>query len=350
MAPFLVAIFLLGLSSLATAANFKQVFGWNELDYEWPSEASRTLALKNGTFKPENIDPRFMAVYGSRLFLSLNKDDGIPVTLVSMPTSSASSAAPKLTPFPSWEMNGHGDCSKIQQAKGLQVDSVGRLWMLHQGSDTCKSNLWIFNLKNNQTELIHPLSFPGWVQDLVIDETPNGTFAYITRWWFEKGFLVFSLEKNESWIVDMPEVDAYSIALSPKKLYFSAFSSRKLYSISVASIRNGTRTANPELIGNWTARSYRMLIDSHGTMYTAFTWKDYMSSWNSLQPFHEQRVYQVAGLDIVRPFTFSLDQNGNLWMTVFDNKRNPKYRLLKAAVGAKSPECGTSCHKNETAA
>ncbi|XP_065334930.1 protein yellow-like [Cloeon dipterum] len=348
MTPFFVAIFLLSLTSLATAANFTQVFEWPDgLDYEWPSEAIRAQALKDRIYKPENMSPRYMAVYGSRIFLSLAKDIGIPAALVSLPTSSASSAPPKLTPFPSWDihLNEPGHCNKIQRARGLQVDSVGRLWVLDAGSDSCNATLWIFNLNTNETDLIHRFCFHGWMHDLVLEETQNGIFAYITRW-RNQYIVVFSLERNASWTVDTPEINPSSIALSPKKetrqLYLSNYHTNELYSISVAAIRNGTRTANPELVGYWTAiRTYSMLIDNHGTMYAAFLWKNYVHSWNTSQTFEEQRVYQGDGLDFVWPFTFALDQNGTLWMMVMDIIKRPIYRILKV--------CSGSCHEIGTA-
>ncbi|CAB3383651.1 Hypothetical predicted protein [Cloeon dipterum] len=229
MSPVLYAIFLLQLSSLSTAANFTQVYKWDELDYEWKSEVNKTKALKDGTFNPEKIYPFYMAVYGTRIFLSLASYEGVPVSLVTLPTSSASSAPPKLTPFPSWDINGKkGDCNKIEAAAGLQVDSIGRLWVLDSGSNTCKAKLWITDLINNdQTKLIHRFSFRHNMHDLVLDETPNGTFAYISRI-NQPIIFVFSLERNESWSVKTPKTRVISIALSPKeeprKLYLSRFS------------------------------------------------------------------------------------------------------------------------------
>ncbi|CAB3380746.1 Hypothetical predicted protein [Cloeon dipterum] len=342
MNPFLCAIFLLGLSSLASAANFTQVFEWNNLDYEWPSDARRAQALENGTFKAENISPLYMAVYGSRLFLSLEKNIGIPVTLVSLPTNSASTAPPKLTPFPSFDMHGNGNCDKIEWARGLKVDSVGRLWMLDRGSDNCQSKIWTIDLINNDhTKLIHRFSFNDWIHDLVLEETPNGTFAYISRW-YRTHIVVFSLERNQSWVVDTLGIQFYSIALPPKdqeprQLYLGKFYSNELYSIPVAALHNGTLTANPKLIRKWTAiDSYSMLMDNHGTMYAAFWSKNYISSWNSSQPFEEQRFHEVAGLSSPWPFTFALDQSGNFWITVNDRSKMPRLRLLKAEVGVKS--------------
>ncbi|CAB3377158.1 Hypothetical predicted protein [Cloeon dipterum] len=346
MNPFVIVIVLLHLS-LATTVNFTQVFEWPDgMDYEWPSEESRTNALKDGTFKPEKIAPRFMAVYKTRIFLSLYKFSNIPVTLVSLPTSSASSASPKLTPFPSWNMHGERDCSKIQAARGLEVDSIGRLWVLDSGSENCNAKLWTIDLVNaDHTKLIHRFSFRGWVNDLVLDQTPSsGTFAYISRE-DEQNIVVFSLEGNESRAVETLGVRAYSIALSPKKeprhLYLSNFESSELYSMSVAALRNGTRTANPKLIGNWTGNhSYRMLMDNQGTIYAALWWINYISSWNTFQQFEEQRFQEDGKLDASWPFTFSLDSMGTFWMTELNETASkPKYRLLKAAVGAKSYMC-----------
>ncbi|XP_065334614.1 protein yellow-like [Cloeon dipterum] len=338
MTPFSVAIFLLGLSSLAAATNFTQVFEWKELDFEWPSEASRAKALEDGTYDPAKIYPRYIAVHGSRIFLSLKESISIPATLVSLPTSSASSAPPKLTPFPSLDLhlNESGNCEKINRAEGLQVDSVGRLWVLDQGlsASNCSAKLWIFNLNNNETELIHRFSFTDQMHDLVIDETPNGTFAYIARW-SEPHIVVFNLERNESWIVDTPGVEVVSIAMSPKEerrqLYLEELYKDELFSISVAALRNGTRTAEPELIGKWKGTPYRMLVDNHGTLHAAILSEDYASSWNTSQPFKEQRFYEVADLDYIWPFTFTLDQIGTLWMTVFDNTKTPRFRILKAS-------------------
>ncbi|CAB3379967.1 Hypothetical predicted protein [Cloeon dipterum] len=87
---------------------------------------------------PGKIEPRYMAVFDkSRLFFSLALFNfGIPVTLVWLPINSLSPAAaaappPKLAPFPSWEKHlDYRKCDSIQASKGLEVDVIGRLWVL----------------------------------------------------------------------------------------------------------------------------------------------------------------------------------------------------------------------------
>ncbi|XP_065336616.1 protein yellow-like [Cloeon dipterum] len=314
------------------------------MDFKWPSEAKRTQALIDGTFKPQLIYPRFMAVFRTRIFLSIEKFAGVPVSLVSLPTSSASSAPPKLIPFPSRKMHRMGGCNKIEEARGLQVDSVGRLWVLDRGSDYCNAKLWIFDLSNNvQTEHRHQFSFRYKnMHDLVLEETPNGTLAYIT-YWGEENIVVFSLERKESWIVQTPGNIVYSVALSPKskeeprKLYLTNLNSNELFSIPVTALRKEARTAYPTLFGKWTTMPYRLVMDNHGTMYAAFWWKHYIRSKNKSQPFEEQTFYEVENLGTSLAFTFALDSSGTFWMTELNKTgTKPRYRLLKAAIGALS--------------
>ncbi|CAB3379966.1 Hypothetical predicted protein [Cloeon dipterum] len=347
-----IVTFLLALS-FSNAANFTTVYNWEQgMDYVWPSDAIRTKALADGTFQPEKIWSEYMAVHEKRLFLSLYKNDGIPVTLVFIPTSSASSVSPKLTPFPSWHMHDKRNyCSTIQAAKGLEVDAIGRLWVLDDGSKDCGPKLRIFTLANDaQEHFMHEFSLTynqGYnLHDLVLDKTHNnGYFAYITRKG-ENHIVVFSLEKNESWTVNTLGIKFFSIAFSPKakekpaQLYLSDYYSNKLCSFSVAILRNQNRDVSSlTLIGEWTKRPYRMSTDSNGTMYAAFFAESYISTWKISQPFQEHRLYEVGALDNSLPFSFSLDSSGILWMT--ERKRtwgNPEYtsRLLKMAVGSKS--------------
>ncbi|CAB3382144.1 Hypothetical predicted protein [Cloeon dipterum] len=352
MTPFFVAILLLGISSLAAATNFTKVFEWNELDYEWPSEARRSQALNNGFFKPEEIiEPLYMAVYESRVFLSLHRYGGIPVSLVSLPTSSASSMSPKLPPFPSWDMHEFGNCNKIEMARGLEVDSVGRLWVLDDGSSKCNSKIWTIDLtKNDQTKLMHQLPSIRHFNDLVLDETPNDTFLYIPLW-FQQSISVFSLERNETWTAMMHIIkSSYSIALSPngqepRQLYFCN-NLNELFSISVTALRSATQCPlYPKLIAKWAGKPYRMMMDNHGTLYSALFFHSYVLSWNTSQPFQGKRFYEFASLNSFNtfPFTIALDQNGTIWMTVVDtnNGEKPRYRLLKASDSEPSLEASS---------
>ncbi|XP_065336556.1 protein yellow-like [Cloeon dipterum] len=161
MSPFLAAIFLFSLD-VANAINFTTVYEWDKFDFIWPSEADTSNGQIKNEYRPENVVPSFMAVFGERLFLSLASNTGIPATLVWLPTSGTSTAPPKLAPFPSWHLHKKDKCDTIQMAKGVETDTDGRLWVLDDGGEICPSKIWIFNLLNKDTiERVH--QFPDTV-------------------------------------------------------------------------------------------------------------------------------------------------------------------------------------------
>ncbi|XP_065334598.1 protein yellow-like [Cloeon dipterum] len=298
-----VAIFLVFLS-LATAVDFTTVYEWPEvMAYYWPpSEAVRKEALVHRSFKPDEIQPNYMAVYGHRIFLSLynSKDTHLPASLVYLPTSSANlGTSPKLSAYPSWIHHRMGDCrSTIHAARGLEVDSVGRLWVHDSGTFDCPPKLLIFNLANDHRELEHTYPFDFQIRDMVVDETPHGFFAYMTPYYHDSHMFVFSLKSKQSWKVDTPRVEGFSIALSPKgeprQLFLGNYSSGEVVSYSVDELRNGIRTASPTRIaGTLSSFPNRMAVDKAGTLYASIWGKNYITSWNMSQPLQEHRYYQV---------------------------------------------------------
>ncbi|CAB3366821.1 Hypothetical predicted protein [Cloeon dipterum] len=279
-----------------------------------------------------------MAVFGERLFLSLdNKNSVIPATLVWLPTSGSSTAPPKLAPFQSWHLHKKDDCNSIQKATGIETDTDGRLWVVDDGSMVCPGKLWVFDLlKNDKTERIH--QFPDTVVSysydnrrlsyIVLDKTPNDYLAYITDAKSEH-IIVYNRKMDKSW--------------EARQLYLRRSYSNEQYSVSVSELKNEGGSVAVKFIGEWTARPYRMLIDSADVLYAAFYNQSYTSKWNISEPFSEQRFHEVGRLDAFWPSTFALDTNGNLWMT-HSNKSGGgiRHKLLKAAVGANSYLCSTS--------
>ncbi|CAB3366824.1 Hypothetical predicted protein [Cloeon dipterum] len=329
---FFFAIFLHGLC-LANAVNFTTVYEWDKFDFVWPSGTDTSIGQIKDKYRPGFVYLRCMAVFGERLFLSLHEFTEIPATLVSLPTS-ASTASPKLAPFPSLDLLKKDKCDSIQAAFGVEVDPEGRLWVVDNGSRNCSSKIWIFNLFNNTVERVH--RFPDSVvshsyekralRDIVLDKND---LAYIADCNAEH-IVIYSRNLDKSW--------------EARQLYLGRFKSNELYSVSMSELTNEGGSAAVKLIGEWTGRPYRMVIDSANVLYAAFTEKSYASKWNISEPFREHRFYEVGSLGLYRrPFTFALDPNGNLWMT----QRNEtgggiRHKLLKTAVGARSSLFNTS--------
>ncbi|XP_065334861.1 protein yellow-like [Cloeon dipterum] len=355
MSPFYAAIFLHGLCLMANAFDFTTVYEWKKFDFVWPSGADSSNGQIKDKYRPKNVSPAFMAVFGERLFLSLEAYRGIPATLVWLPTSDTSTAPPKFAPFPSWELHKKDNCETIQKAKGLETDPDGRLWVVDQGSSNCSGKIWIFDLLNNDTtELVH--QFPDKVvsnsfderslRDMVLDKTPDDYLAYITDSKPEH-IVVYSRKMDKSWSVKTPWRFWHTLALSPdteaRQLYLTRHDYTGLYSVSVSELRNEGGSAAVKLIGEWTRKPYRMLIDSDNILYAAFNEKSYLSKWNISEPFLEQRTHEVGTLVAIVPFTFALDTNGTFWMTERNaSGRVDRTKLLKAAHGAQSYQFGTS--------
>ncbi|XP_065335807.1 protein yellow-like [Cloeon dipterum] len=356
MSPFLAAIFLLGLC-LGNAVNFTTVYEWDKFDFVWPSGADTSVAQMKQNFNPKYVEIRHMAVFGERLFLSLELKYGIPATLVWLPTSGTSTETPKLAPFPSWDLRRKENCGTIQAAKGIETDPDGRLWVLDDGLGNCFRKLWIFDLLNNDTtERVH--RFPDtdtvishapnkrWLRDIVLDKTTDDHLAYITEHYSEH-IIVYNRKMDKSWSVKTPRRQWNSLALSPnseaRQLYLARYSSKELYSVSLSELKNEGGSAAVKFIGEWTENPYRILLDSADVLYAAFYHENYVSKWNISEPFLEQRLHEVGKLHAYWPFTFALDTNGTFWMTETNETGGGiRHKLLKAAVGARSYLFGTS--------
>ncbi|CAB3388911.1 Hypothetical predicted protein [Cloeon dipterum] len=185
---------------------------------------------------------------------------------------------------------------------------------------------------------------------MVVDETPDGFFAYMTPYYHDSHMFVFSLKSNQSWKVDTPRVEGFPIALSPKgeprQFFLGNYSSGEIVSYSVDDLRNGIRTVNSQKIaGTLSSFPNRMAVDKAGTLYASMWGQNFITSWNIWQPFQENRFYQAAKDYSGGSFSFALDKNDTLWLTVCDPDymlpKHPKYRILKAVVGAESSSPGT---------
>ncbi|XP_065335037.1 protein yellow-like [Cloeon dipterum] len=355
MSSFFAAIFLLGLC-LANAINFTTVYEWDKLDFVWPSGADPSIGQMKRNFNPKGVEFRYMAVFGERLFLSLdNTILTIPATLVWLPTSGTSTSPPKLAPFPSWNLHKRDNCDSIQQAKGLETDHDGRLWVLDQGSKKCPSKIWIFNLlRNDKVEHVYQFldavvtdSYIGReLREIAVEKTPDDYFAYITAYYSDQ-IMVYSRKTDKSWSVKTTDVWWEALALSPnregRRLYLGTFVYNQLFSVSVSELRNGgAGSAAVESIGVTQGAAYRMLIDSANVLYAGLRSRNDLFIWNTSEPYPNEIFHEHGMQGAFWPLTFALDANGILWMTQRnETSGGNRHKLLKAAVGARKYLLGT---------
>ncbi|XP_065334758.1 uncharacterized protein LOC135936016 [Cloeon dipterum] len=325
-----------GLSEPApTHRNVTPIFEWDEFDFCTPKEGKET-AVSSGCNDADEIKLKFLAVNGQKIFLSFSRD--YPVTLIWMP---AFSAPLKHLPYPSWQMQEEGDCRALQDVRGLQVDSLGRLWAVDNSmEEVCRPKLWIFD-SSDQVELVY--KFPGdvvprngymWLGALALDETPDDIFAYITCSLSQ--IVIFSLKSRKSWRVNTLLNFIQSIALSPhleerKQLYFSSQNFNELYSVLVEDLRTGVRFPPITFVGKKTAPSQTMAMDKNGRLYFDLVGKKSIATWDTNFPFKEEILFTDSNVEDFWPIHFIFDASNNLFL-IARFTSNPRYRLFRAAV------------------
>ncbi|XP_065336412.1 major royal jelly protein 1-like [Cloeon dipterum] len=338
MARFLLLVSLLGVSS---AFKFEPVYDWEPFDYNWPSEEIKNKTLNGSRFDLRQIEPWYLAVYEDRMFLSLSRfNSEVPAILVWLPISQQSTS-PKLTPFTSLELQEFGNKKAMQDVRGVEVDSTGRLWAVDNGNyEEFPGKLWIFDLRNNDTViLVH--SFPSQVVDVprelnavALDQTSDDWFAYVSDL-RSLHLIVFSLARNASWSVDIGQNRASGLAISPcpdrSRLFVAEADDEQMLGVALTELRAGNRNLSVSLLGRRESRTSKMAMNRKGVLYSEFMNNRSLNTWNTKQPFKEESFYLGDSLlDYYRPIVFNFDQADNLWLLTA-NKISPRFRLFKAA-------------------
>ncbi|XP_063240986.1 protein yellow-like [Bacillus rossius redtenbacheri] len=156
---------------------FRVVCEWSRLDYAWPDDSRLAQALRDD-YVPENNLLSGVRAWRDLLFLSVPRwKGGVPATLATLPA--ASSGGPRLQPFPSWGMQRVGNCSALQNVRGLEVDTDGRLWVADSGrvdvlggdgQRLCSPKLVIFDVSS--------LSGGGYDGRPPQQQQPQGAYNY----------------------------------------------------------------------------------------------------------------------------------------------------------------------------
>ncbi|KAH9628524.1 hypothetical protein HF086_008044 [Spodoptera exigua] len=142
----MLALLLFAAVALAAAQNdtlprppaprreqFRVIYEWNVIDFEWKSPEDREAYLNTSRYIPQNVLISGINFYQDDLFLTMPRMlDGVPATLATIPVA-PSDTAPKLRPFPSWSQNTVGDCNALQFVQNIEIDKNGLMWILDNG-------------------------------------------------------------------------------------------------------------------------------------------------------------------------------------------------------------------------
>ncbi|KAG5671105.1 hypothetical protein PVAND_001319 [Polypedilum vanderplanki] len=124
------------------------------MDFQFPTQADRQLAISNGNFVPENIIPIDVAVnyrsplQNSRIFVTMPRFmAGVPITLGFVKHSTN-----VIEPYPNykWHSSGGNDCDYMTSVFRVAFDTCNQMWVLDSGkigsNQVCQPKLLVFNL------------------------------------------------------------------------------------------------------------------------------------------------------------------------------------------------------------
>jgi hypothetical protein len=220
----IVAEVVLGSNPLAY---YSTVYGWNQIDYKFPSNQTRNRQLTTKEFIPENNVITGIKVLGGRMFLTVPRwREGIPSSLnyvdftpmtgkEGQEVNQETPNGPPLIPYPSWEMNQLGNCNAFQYIQSMEIDQFGRMWVLDIGRvhifttpvNKCPPKLVLIDLAKD--EILHTYQFPAdvvsptsnFLNDITVGcLLKDECFAYISDA-LDSKVIVYDLKDDRSWFV-----------------------------------------------------------------------------------------------------------------------------------------------------
>jgi len=270
----------------------------------------------------------------------------------------------RIRPYPTIEMNHWkpGDpAGRLVSVQSVVVDPAGRLWLLDTGAPEFGPivpggvKLVEIDLASNSVvRVIHPseesITDTTYLNDVRFDLSVGlGGFAYITDSQESGGLVVVDLASGRSWaklrghastravegframvqgeVREGYRVGSDGIALSADgaRLFFSSLSSRRLYSVATAALRDelldDDAVAETLVDLGDKGASDGLEADAEGAVYatavehSAVIRRDTDGRWTTL----------VHGPDVLWPDTLSLASDGHLYVSVNQLPRSPLF-------------------------
>ena len=187
---------------------------WVTLDYDWPSPEIRQQSIENGNFIPEHNIPFNIDVNKRNIFVSVQRArNGVPSTLNRVIRRKGVSL---LQPFPSFEAQTIGDCTRLQSVISMEVDPLkNQLWAIDQGmvnrTALCHPKIVLFDIrtKSKVDQFVIPESVASGngLNDISLDVV-NGRmrYAYITQT-RENKLIVLDVLKRKFWFFSHPSMN-----------------------------------------------------------------------------------------------------------------------------------------------
>lgn len=265
--------------ALTTNVDATLVYQLASVDYEWPSDATRTNAVTNGDFVVENNLVAGLKVYGETVYVTVPRwKDGVPASLNSLVQGSGGETL--LRPFPSWDMNKIGDCSALQFVQSMEIDpNTGYMWIIDTGridtmsvfstsQNLCPAKIVILDILSKTTVRSHEFpnnvvsSTSNFLNDVALDYVEGrARYVYISDASDGK-IVVYDYENDDSYYYEDDSMKRNSKSIAPidgiamshdfQYVYYSTLKSAELYAIptSVLRAKKSDFYGNRILVGN----------------------------------------------------------------------------------------------------
>lgn len=209
-----MTILLLPAIVASAHEKLRNIYSWKALDFAFPDEQIRAIAIKTGAFVPGAPLPIDVDVYNgerqSTVFVTIPRfQDGVPLTLGYVTDQVSADGNPIIAPYPDWKYNVIGGCDGITSVYRIQIDECHRLWVLDTGvlgaKRVCQPKLHVFDLRENKRIAVHTFPRQQFKQDSLyvtvavdVRDACENTFAYVAD---VTGFslLVYDAQNSRSW-------------------------------------------------------------------------------------------------------------------------------------------------------
>ncbi|CAH0719372.1 unnamed protein product, partial [Brenthis ino] len=330
---------------LVAKSSLRVVKEWPELDFVFPSDADRQVAIDKRYYVPGNSVPIDVDVHHrnspekSRIFVTIPRfDEGRPMTLGTVTDQNLITAYPDYT----WHDNQGHNCDGLTSVFRVAIDKCNRLWVMDAGKigdkAVCPAQLLAFDLNTDRLIYRHRPGANGFIAtslfiNPVVDVRGEGpydcadTFVYVAD---VSGFglLVVDVANDRSWrvthrfmypypsrgtfTIDGESFDLmdgmFALALSPyvpgqdRFLYFHALASTTENVVRTSVIRNDSfitdSNANPFSINVFPEerpnQSAAEAIDDNGIMYFGLNEPPGIWCWNTGTEFSPRNFHQIA--------------------------------------------------------
>ncbi|CAD1469723.1 unnamed protein product, partial [Heterotrigona itama] len=201
--------------ALANCHEVRTVYSWNNVEYNFPATVNPDTLMSDGEYIPENNVPLGMEIWEDKIFITVPRwKDGVASNLNYISKNDTSIESPKLTPYPSWEINHINVPNDIVNIFRVKVDACDRLWGVDTGIDDILGasrqvrpvRIFVIDLKTDKILRVYPLKSTDQVSnsffaDSVVDADPDNcenSYLYISDL-SGYGLVVYSWANNDSW-------------------------------------------------------------------------------------------------------------------------------------------------------